>query len=46
VPSANIPTNIVNRNATSPKTAIGWFGVSSVSQLSTTIDKAKARPEE
>lgn len=46
VPSANIPTNIFNRDAESPKTAIGWFGVSSVSELSTVIDEAKARPEE
>jgi hypothetical protein len=46
VPSANIPTNIVNRNSASPKTAIGWFGVSSVSKLSTVIDKAKAKPEQ
>jgi hypothetical protein len=46
VPSANIPTNIFNRNSASPKTAIGWFGVSSVSKLSTMIDKAKARPEQ
>jgi hypothetical protein len=46
VPSANIPTNIFNRNSTSPKTAIGWFGVSSVSKLATVIDEAKAKPEQ
>lgn len=46
VPSANIPTNIFNRNSASAKTAIGWFGISSVSKFATVIDKAKAKPEE
>lgn len=45
-PPANIPTNIFNRNSSSDKTAIGLFGVSSVSKFSTVIDKAKAKPEE
>lgn len=44
-PPANIPTNIVNRNSSSKKTAIGFFGVSTVSTFKTIIDKNKARPE-
>lgn len=45
-PPANIPTNIFNRNSSSAKTAIGLFGVASVSKFSTVIDKTKAKPEE
>lgn len=45
-PPANIPTNIFNRNPASNKTAIGFFGVSSVSKFSTVIDQTKAKPEE
>lgn len=45
-PPANIPTNIFNRNSASDKTAIGLFGVASVSKFSTVIDKNKAKPED
>ena len=42
-PAANIPTNIKNTNAASSMQGAGWFGVSAVSSLETTIDPAKAR---
>lgn len=45
-PPANIPTNIFNRNTTSKKTAIGFFGVSTVSTFKTAIDQKKAKPED
>ena len=42
-PAANIPTNIKNTNANSSLQGAGWFGVSAVTSLETTIDPAKAR---
>jgi Domain of unknown function (DUF4249) len=42
-PAANIPTNIKNTNPSSSLQGAGWFGVSAVSSLETTIDPAKAR---
>lgn len=42
-PAANVPTNIKNTNANSSLQGAGWFGVSAVSSLETTIDPAKAR---
>jgi hypothetical protein len=42
-PPANIPTNISNLNSTSNKTALGYFGISSISEYTTVIDSTKAR---
>lgn len=42
-PAANIPTNFLNTNANSALQGAGWFGVSAVSILETTVDAAKAR---
>ena len=44
-PTSNTPSNIVNRNTKSTKTAIGFFNVSAVSSVKTIIDKTKARPK-
>ncbi|MEK6547530.1 MAG: DUF4249 domain-containing protein [Bacteroidota bacterium] len=44
-PAANIPTNIRNLNASSKLQGAGWFGVSAVSMLETSIDPAKAKKE-
>lgn len=44
-PLANIPTNVVNRNANSTKKAVGFFGISAVSSMETIIDKNKAKPK-
>ena len=44
VPSANIPTNILNLNAKSSTKALGFFAVSAVSNAQTIIDKNKAKP--
>ena len=44
-PLANIPTNVVNRNLKSTKKAVGFFGISAVSSMETTIDKNKAKPK-
>lgn len=45
VPPANIPTNIVNRDASSNVKAVGFFGISSVSSMEVLVDSTKARPE-
>ena len=44
-PLANIPTNVVNRNLKSTKKVVGFFGISAVSSIETTIDKNKAKPK-
>ncbi len=44
-PLANIPTNVVNRNANSTKKAVGFFGISAVNSMETIIDKNKAKPK-
>ncbi|CAG5073685.1 hypothetical protein DYBT9623_04864 [Dyadobacter sp. CECT 9623] len=44
-PIANIRSNVVNANPAGPK-ALGFFGASAISRMETTIDPAKARPEE
>jgi hypothetical protein len=44
-PLSNIPTNIINRNDKSTKKAVGFFGMSAVSTLSSIIDKTKAKPK-
>lgn len=44
-PLANIPTNVINRNSSSAKKAIGFFGISAVSSMQTIIDKNKAKPK-
>lgn len=41
-PSANIPTNLVNKNKNSPWQGAGWFGVSAVSSKSIKIDATQA----
>ncbi|AWV99706.1 DUF4249 domain-containing protein [Arcticibacterium luteifluviistationis] len=43
-PPANIPTNIFNRNENSPNKALGFFGISAVSEFSTVLDSTLARP--
>jgi hypothetical protein len=43
-PLANIPTNIINLNASSKKKAIGAFFVSRVSRMEAIVDKKTARP--
>ena len=45
-PLSNIPTNIQNRNEKSSKKALGFFGMSAVSTLSSIIDKNKAKPKQ
>jgi len=45
-PPANIPTNIFNLNKISNKKALGYFGISAVSQFETVIDSTKARESE
>ncbi len=42
-PPANIPTNVFNLNESSDKTALGFFGISGVSEFSTVIDSTRAR---
>ncbi len=42
-PAANIPSNIKNTNSNSSLQGAGWFGVSAVSSLETSIDPSKAR---
>ena len=44
-PLSNIPTNITNRNTSSSKKAIGFFGMSAVSSMEAIIDKSKAKPK-
>lgn len=46
VPPANIPTNIVNRDANSEDKALGFFGISSVSTFAATVDSTTARPQQ
>ncbi|WP_341226513.1 DUF4249 domain-containing protein [uncultured Arcticibacterium sp.] len=45
-PPANIPTNIFNRNGNSQSKALGFFGVSAVSEFSTVLDSTLARPRD
>lgn len=45
-PPANIPTNILNRNANSKNKAIGFFAMSAVSNVQTIVDKSKAKPKD
>jgi hypothetical protein len=42
-PAANIPTNIINKNANSKIQGAGWFGVSAVTSLETVVDPKNAR---
>lgn len=44
-PTANIPTNFVNKNAQSNWQGAGWFSTSAVSSKTVTIDPAKANPK-
>jgi hypothetical protein len=44
-PLSNLPTNIINRNDKSTKKAVGFFGMSAVSSMSSVIDKTKAKPK-
>ncbi|MCE7063047.1 DUF4249 domain-containing protein [Dyadobacter sp. CY343] len=44
-PIANIRSNVVNTNPAGPK-ALGFFGSSAISRMETTIDPAKARPDD
>lgn len=43
-PPANIPTNIFNVDENSSNKALGFFGISSVSDFSTVLDSTLARP--
>ncbi len=45
-PLANLPTNIQNRNDKSTTKALGFFGMSAVSSLTSIIDKNKALPKQ
>ncbi|GAB3909836.1 hypothetical protein GCM10028803_48270 [Larkinella knui] len=44
-PPANVPTNVINRNASGPK-AVGFFGVSAVSSKAVKVEPALIRPSE
>ena len=44
-PPANIPTNIINRNANGRK-AVGFFGGSAVSFFQTIVSKEKSKPKD
>jgi hypothetical protein len=44
-PPANVPTNVVNRNASGPK-AVGFFGVSAVSSKTVKVEEVNIRPSE
>lgn len=44
-PPANVPTNIVNRNASGPK-AVGFFGVSAMSSKTANVEPANIRPSD
>lgn len=44
-PPANVPTNILNTNATGPK-AVGFFGVSALSSRTVKVEPANIREEE
>lgn len=44
-PSARIPSNINNVNASSPKQVSGWFGASAISTIEVKVNKAKAVKE-
>lgn len=44
VPSANIPSNLINLNEASNKKALGFFGVSKVSTYTAIADSTTAKP--
>ncbi|GAB3925726.1 DUF4249 domain-containing protein [Larkinella terrae] len=44
-PPANVPTNVVNRNANGPK-AVGFFGVSAASSKTVKVEQANIRAKE
>ncbi|RAK02700.1 uncharacterized protein DUF4249 [Larkinella arboricola] len=44
-PPANVPTNIVNRNASGPK-AVGFFGVSALSSRTARVEPGTIRPSD
>ncbi|MFD1145087.1 DUF4249 domain-containing protein [Larkinella insperata] len=44
-PPANVPTNVVNRNASGPK-AVGFFGISALSSKTAKVEPANIRPSD